>query len=447
MKNSVILFPPDAHASGEPNRTGLIVTISISALLLANVIQGAKIFDGIWPKASSAAFLITLAVTGTFLVVAAYRQHLRYILWALAFTIYLIVSHIIFLNNSGGSANFNSIAYYMVIPTFVAFFECDMKMLKILKIFAYICFGYTVLYISFNSTILSRSSLGGGVLASHDAQGGRVYLASAYAAFVGWYAIKGSKLNALLRIAMVVAAFYALWLSGTRLFTAVFCLLVIMSLLDMVGSVARSAFFAVILTSIVVLLLGLFWPGWNPFDYLSSDNSGYYRAREYSAALDVIKSHWLMGVGVAGNFEALQSFLHTPRYEPLFASDLGGLGPLFEFGLLGLLAFIATAYFCLITEPRKTKHPELSALYFTCITCSLYGVMSPMILVEPASIFVALLIAVRLRRTVEQSGHHGLHNMGQLPAFGRASQISRRKPLASVEVPIDLSSTGLPALR
>lgn len=370
--------------------------MAIVVLLVANVVQAGKIFDLFWPDASRASYFLQGAISAAYIVIAIIQGDVLIALAAMAVLSYLVFGHVVFVLNTGLRANFNAIVMYFPLLTFIALAKSNCSMRSILRIFVRICFAYSLFYILVNAFILKDLGQSAVVLDGHDEGTGRVYLAAAYPAFVALYALRARRLHAAIRIVMIAVALSAMIMSGTRAFIGAFLLVFAIGVARHMSAGVRLALMVVVLTGMTVILLGLVWTGWNPFSWFASDSSGLYRAFEYQYAIKVLQSHWFFGVGTPTNFTDLQAFLQTPKYSPLYSSDLGIIAPLFEFGLPGLVIFIAATCFCMMA-PVESKGPEFQALKLTCITCASYAIISPLLLLEPAAIFVMLLVALQYR--------------------------------------------------
>lgn len=366
-------------------------------LLAANIAQAGKVFDIFWADASRTSYLLQGLISILYVAIAIGKGEVLIALAAGAIVTYLALAHLVFVFNAGVRANFNAIVTYFPLLTFSAFAISNCSMRHILRMMLLICLAYTIFYIAINSYIMSdpigHASV---ILIGHGEDSGRVYLAAAYPAFVALYALRARRVNFLARLLLVGVSVLAIWMSGSRAFTAALALVFAIGAVRHMNVAVRFTLLVTVLGAMIVILAGIVWVGWNPFSWLAFDTSGTYRAFEYEYAVKAIRAHWMLGVGTPTTLADLQHYLGTPKYSPLFASDLGIIAPIFEFGVSGLVIFVAVTCFCMMA-PVESKGPEFQALKLVCITCASYAIISPLLLLEPASIFVMLLIALRIR--------------------------------------------------
>jgi hypothetical protein len=371
--------------------------IVVFCLLFANAMQAGKIFALFLPTASQIALAVQLLIAALYMLVAIRRGHGAIIAATVGLIAYLAAAHVIFVANSGSKYNFDTILTYVPLLSFVAFYEFNCSIRRIIRIYVVIAALYVAFYIVLNSVVLS-GNIGRGsiILDSHNEDSSRVYFAGIYGAFLAFYALRAQQLHASLRMVLLLMVVYAFWLSGTRALFFIMSIVFVIAVIQQMNFTVRMGLLAVTLVLMGAMLVGLFFPSWNPLLFFSTDSSAYYRAREYYTAIGTIRAHWFLGVGTPSDFQALQTFLGTPRYEPLYASDLGPIAAFFEFGIIGLVAYLAAVIFCLTVE-LGNHDAEQQALQLTCITCALYAVFSPLILLEAGAMFVMLLIAAWLR--------------------------------------------------
>lgn len=374
-----------------------ITVVLMVMLLVANMVQAAKVFDPFWAGASRMAYGVQALIAMIYIAVAIRRQHFEIVVAALCLVAFLLFAHAVFIVNTHSRPNFNTIFTYMPLLTFVPLYESAMPIRQVLRIQLFVCAAYMVFYVAAYSTVLNIAGGSGAVLSSHDGGAGRVYLSAAYASFLALFAVRAKHYNPALRGALLGLSGLAIVMSGTRTFLAVLVLVLTFSAASLMNRSVRLAFLVLTGLIMVMILGGLVSSSWNPFLFLSSDSSASYRGMEYVFAIRAIQAHWLLGVGTAGDFNTLQAYLETPKYQPLYPADLGIVAPFFEFGLIGVIAFVAMTYFCLATAMISPEY-EMQAMQLNCMTCAIYGVASPAMLFEPSSIFVMMLVAAWLRQ-------------------------------------------------
>jgi hypothetical protein len=371
--------------------------VPLGLLLVANLVAAARIFDTFWSNASRLSFAVQGLVIGYFLVVAVRRGDWRLVAAAVAVAAYFVFAHFLFVFQSGTAVNLNAIAVYLPLLAFVPFYEADVPIGQILRVWVIATAVYLLVYVLANGRLASGAEMSSALLENHNQSGKRVFLAAAHASFVAFYGLKVRQLHPALRVALIALAVCALWMSGSRTFLLVFGMVFLIGAAGGMTRLVRIALFSLVMAVAATLLAGLLWPSWNPFDYMIWDDSAYYRGHEYAAAMRAIVRHPLLGAGISGVFGDLQHYFGTARYEPLFGSDLGVLGPLIDFGVLGLAAFVGALYFALVPE-APSHRLDVHALKLTCITCAVNGMISPILLFDPGASFLMMLIAIWLRR-------------------------------------------------
>jgi hypothetical protein len=371
--------------------------VLLGLLLVANLVAAARIFDTFWSNASRLSFVVQGLVIGYFLLVAVRRGDWRIVAAAVAVAIYFVFAHFLFVFQSGTAVNLNAIAIYLPLLAFVPFYEADIPIGQIMRVWVMVTAVYLLVYVFANGRLTSGAEASSALLLNHNQSGKRVFLAAAHASFVAFYGLRVRHLHPGLRVALIALAVCALWMSGSRTFLLVFGMVFMIGAAGQMTRFVRIALFVLVMSVAAMLLAGLLWPGWNPFDYMIWDDSAYYRGHEYAVAMREIVRHPLLGVGISGVAVDLQHYFGTARFEPLFGSDLGALGPLIDFGLIGLAAFVCALYFALVPETPSHRF-DVDALKLTCITCAVNGVISPILLFDPGASFLMLLIAIWLRR-------------------------------------------------
>lgn len=371
---------------------------AIALLLLGNVIQAARVFDLFWEDASRFAYVVQAVPVVIYLVVAIFRRHWVPAGAALLLAFLVLNSHAQFTRLAGTLENYNSVATFVPLLTFVAFVEAGISIERTLRILLVLSTIYVISYIGLVPIVSKHYTTNSYILL--DGHGGgerRLYLAAAYATFIMLFGLRANTMPMVLRASLILLGTAALWLSDTRTMVAIVLGVFALAACKLLLRPVRIAILGGVMFGMFLILLGFVFTDWNPYTAFISDSSGSYRAIEYSWVIRVLGHNWFMGVGTPGEFIQLQTYLQrefaVPRSIWIFASDLGPLGAYFQFGLIGLAGFLSIVTFCMVS-PWKNSSPEAQALQMTAFACAVYGVSSPLLMMEPSAIFMTLMIAM-----------------------------------------------------
>jgi hypothetical protein len=370
--------------------------VLVACLLIAITVQAATIFDIFWSQATYFSYVVQIVVFVTFLVYPLFRMNVPIFLSAIGIIAFLAAEHVVFCRMAGQPYNFNAILMYIPLISFFSLYRSGCSLRYILNTLAIVVTVYLAVYlIGYDWLINSGASRS--VHAGDASRGVRLLLATGFASFLAFYAIAASGRPLALRSVMFLMAVAALYLSGSRMFGMLFLVILALSTLRLLGFGVRLLLFGLFALICGVLLLGFVLPDWNPFGYMAWDGSAYARSLEYRYALLWSSRTWMFGVGIPGTFAQLQTFLKTPLYEPLYATDLGVMGPLFVFGIPGLIAFLAATYFSIVPVIGGREGPEFRSMRLNGILCGMFGVLSPSLLLEQNALFLSILIVAAAR--------------------------------------------------
>ena len=367
-------------------------------LLYASIIlHSAGIFEVFWPGAAYFGLLgMSIAIAaGLFLCIVNRTAVTAF--WAVMIVGFFAMQNFIFAANSGTRMNLNALIGYLPLVSFVLIRQRVVSIHFLMRSLAF----FTVLYLGvyvflYDYLVHLTPAENPALLMGDDIRGARLRLVLELASFIVFYATLARRMNILYRLLAFGLGIAALWLSGSRTFQALFVIIYLLAVLKLLGVGSRSFFFALFCVVGATLLSGMFIP-WNPMTILSGDNSGLARAMEYVYAIQALQRHWFTGVGLWNDFGTFQEYLRTPKYNPLFPSDLGILGPYIVLGLPGLILYILATWFCIVPRLKRLSTPGLRALRLNCVLCGAYGIISPAIFLESQTFFLAMLVGVSLR--------------------------------------------------
>lgn len=374
---------------------------------LAFMVQFAFVFDYFYYDATRfSRYIQTLIVFGSIGVMALMGRGVALIGMAAALT--LVAYHLLFSFQSGSPTNPNVIFSYISLLAFVPIVAVNMSIKEQTRLLFYIALGYVVFYVVANNYLVglslarsaaSADSAPGGLIDSGDDRGVRVFLAGLLASYVAFYLTEDKQTHWALRLAGIAMACTAIWLSKSRVFMAVFAVLFIVRLVRMNNRPVAAGMIALFLMSAAVNLYGVVDQRWNPYAAVSSDASGLGRYRQYQQATTIVRSHWVLGVGIEPSFEAAAAYLRVPRrWGNIFWSDLGVIGPFGAYGIVGLLFFLFVSVTCMWGFAKRSNEPGLDALRLNCALSACCGFISPYVLWPPSAFFTAMLFGAWLRR-------------------------------------------------
>lgn len=375
----------------------------IAALLLICItLAAARIFNPLLDPLQRVYLSLQIAIFLYYLVKAVMNAQVNLAAISVAVFLYVILEHMLFSAITGTPANMNAMAIYLPAVSFLAFSSVDISVNRLLKILAAVAAAYLLIYVVAYVPMLDLNRAGPGAMPDDGVRGERLYLAAPWASFAIFYALKVTTLGLRWRVALALLGIVALWLSGSRTFQLLALIFVVVGAFDWTGYRLRAATFGAFMAITLVLLAGLIFPHWNPFEYLARDASAAYRAVEYRRSIDAITDYWWLGIGLPGDAPSLTQFLKAPRAQQLFPTDLGPVGIMLMLGLPGLLMYVGVIYFCTVGSNLQFKQPAISALQLNCLLCASVGWLSPMIIAEPNTMFLSLLVAVWVRSARQQ---------------------------------------------
>ncbi|WP_336966221.1 hypothetical protein [Sphingobium aquiterrae] len=369
----------------------------ILLLYASMILHSAGIFEVFWPGAAFFGLLgMSIAITAGLFLCVVNRTPVT-ALWALMIIGFFALQNFVFSVHSGARMNLNALIGYLPLVSFVLIRQRVVSIHFLMRSLAF----FTVLYLAtyvflYDYLVHLTPAENPALLVGDDIRGARLRLVLELASFIVFYATLARRMNILYRLLALGLGIAALWLSGSRTFQALFVLVYLLAMFKLLGVGARTFLFMLFCGVGATILSGMFI-AWNPMALFSGDNSGLARATEYGYAIQALQRHWFTGVGLWNDFGTFQEYLRTPKYNPLFPSDLGILGPYIVLGLPGLLIYILATWFCIVPRLRHLSTPGLRALRLNCVLCGTYGIISPAIFLESQTFFLAMLIGLALR--------------------------------------------------
>lgn len=384
-------------------------TAAFVVYLVAFSIQYAVVIDAFFDGASRWARVAQAIFIFAYIAVGVVQVRIEALIGMAAIAA-LAGYHVLFTIQSGIPSNFNTLLGYVGLLAFVPVSLCSIPMARQLRLLFWVALAYVVFYVAANGLLVSMAhrlrDAPGGLIDSGDERGARVMIAALSASFVAFYALADARLHPMVRIAGVALAISSVWLSNSRVFSILFAFMFAVRLLRLNTRWVMVGLSAAFLGVCVVHLYGLVDRDWNPYAYVFTDKSGKGRYLEYPQAIAAIERYPLLGVGIEPDSTAMGEFLKVPRrWGGVFWDDLGVLGPLGQFGVLGLALFLFAAVASLLSASLKSTDPGLNALRMDCALSAAYGVIAPTVLWPPHAFYTAMLFGawLRHRRATEPS--------------------------------------------
>jgi hypothetical protein len=369
----------------------------ILLLYISIILHSAGIFDAFWPDAAYYGLLgMSISITAGVFLCVVNRTPIT-ALWALLIVGFFAMQNFIFSQHSGSPMNLNALIGYLPLVSFVLIRQRVVSIHFLMGSLIFFSVLYLATYVFLYDYLLNLTpEENPALLVGDNIRGARLRLVLELASFTVFYATLNHRMHPIYRLLALGLGIAALWLSGSRTFQTLFIIIYLLTVLKLLGIGARIFFFALFCIVGATMLSGMFI-AWNPMEMFSGDNSGLARAMEYGYAVQALQRHWFTGVGLWNDFGTFQEYLRTPKYNPLFPSDLGIMGPYIVLGLPGLLLYILATYFCIVPRLKRLSTPGLRALRLNCMLCGAYGIISPAIFLESQTFFLAMLIGVTLR--------------------------------------------------
>ncbi len=184
-----------------------------------------------------------------------------------------------------------------------------------------------------------------------------------------------------------------------------------------------------------VMISGAFDKRVNIYSVFSKDQSGLARVIEYDGAKDVISHHLFFGLGIPSSREDMEAIVKLAH--PLFYDDIGPMGVLCGFGLIGLIGYLALGLAVSNFRISTTTKPASweIALLGVGLFMTIYSFTAPTFWGEDGSVFAALILAYQLKsrfklKPVPQAlkGPGGLRPRQELyPVQGAAARAPKRR--------------------
>lgn len=249
------------------------------------------------------------------------------------------------------------------------------------------------------------------VLAGHASDTGterfRVKISPFHMSLAFFYAFE--RLRAKVRtlwLALTVFVGFCIVISDFRFFLLTIALVAAVRLTP-ISNIAKARGGLGLITALCLLVTTSTLVGFNYYRYFVVDNTGYARFLEAKIVLSAYIGHVPFGIGLFSDVKDLYSVYHADR---VYTSDLGLMGELARYGLIGMFLIVFLNYVIFLLIARLVQLERADHVTERCLTdiflfVIIYQVTSPMLVEDAGGLMIALALA--FRSGVVAPRHHG----------------------------------------
>ncbi|WP_146215307.1 hypothetical protein [Blastomonas natatoria] len=297
----------------------------------------------------------------------------------------IFASLYIFSINSGVPFTFNSGGEYVGIAFTGLFYLTlhDRTFGRLLNWFFNLCIGYALFYILASLALrfgyLDTGGVTRGIASADDAgRSDRLHSAALLLVYGTTYTIVKIRTNFRL-LHTIWAAIFALawWLTESRAIVVVSIPVIVAYLIlpkaELIGRLAFSVFMVGVIASLIILIE----PNWNPYLYFG-DQSASVRTNSIDIASQRVWEYLGTGAGISFGIEGYRPISGITYFYPV---DIGLIGILFMYGILGFLVYILICFLGCTSYKRIVSlgytSDMASAVVLTAIILSAYSLQTP----------------------------------------------------------------------
>lgn len=387
-----------------PTASGLVYVeiAAITSLVLANLFMVSGLLSATLEKDIAILGGFQIAIILGYSVVSVVRGHAVPLVIAVALAIYLVFQTFLFREISGAPININATLTTFTLLLFIPLYETRLPLGTILRIVTITAVSYIVLYVALNGVIIdlvkNQPRL---VLETDGERDRRVFLAFSWALYVLFLGLFSFKARPIVGGLLMAVAAAAIVLANSRLAMTLTLPVLLAAIVGIFAPGSRRVAAWIFAAAFVMISLIIMWgyadPNWNAYSYIARDASGTARFFEFQDAVKAIKGHELFGVGIAPSGEDLDYFIRPTR--PFFVVDLGTAGMFFQFGLFGVILFMAWSVLCIAAFPNDgpSQTPTTLALHYAVVHAGFTGFFAPNLMGSVGVLFGALVTSLWLK--------------------------------------------------
>ncbi|MBB3955515.1 hypothetical protein [Novosphingobium sediminicola] len=229
-------------------------------------------------------------------------------------------------------------------------------------------------------------------------RGDRIALLSCFIIF-GMFCATASFVRSLRFLALVQIALFAicLFLSGSRLISAMTILAFGLYLVTQTSQLVRTVFFPIFLIGFLTTCFMIITHSFNPFDSFVNENtrfgdvSAWARWKDIALTNALIPDHWVFGLGLPNGVEGYGPITHVNYF---YTQDIGILGVFMTFGVFGLLLYGFICFAACFGSDKLQIDPIMKiGLNLTGAVLAVYSLLAP-VFTGSAIPFAALFMAL-----------------------------------------------------
>jgi hypothetical protein len=312
----------------------------------------------------------------------------------------------IFAQNTGQSPNYLAGGMYYA-GALAALFAVDFRKGRGLLLFRLLyrlgviyAVLYTILFLMYQIGVLNPNLDGDLwiVESGESARGPRLFLAAPlifYSIFVDIEQLRTKR--EFWRIWLLVLYLFVVYLSGGRGNIVVAAAVILLS--AVITSRALQAWlFATLSVFLLVYAVTAGFGEYNPFDVFERTQSAFVRQLSVQVVQRLIPQYWLLGAGVPWGGSG---YVYLTSSVWFYTSDIGVIGILFSYGIVGLCLYIILCVMAVAVKPSRflAGNEELDRAWVSlCGTFVLYSFQGPLFVGGSGGIFASLAMAMCFAR-------------------------------------------------
>lgn len=383
----------------------LLHKVLLNILMMADLCFSSRFYLGVAPELTQRLLLSSILIISVFyLSIALLRGHVIPILiYVLAVTL-VCGQMIVFSINFSADINWNTAAQYSVFLSFMPVFVASRDgisnyIVKRLSVYAYAYVSLYIFYSIGNQFNLLPAQLTRPLILNDVERGERLFSYAGALAYAWFVSIKKLRNFNVINFVLFTMTAAANLLTISRVYLLCLGIVTAMSLINFKRSTIRTVCLLSLVVVSLTLLYGLVDARWNPFfQFAGTDSSGLGRALEYDIARELISQSPILGYGVAVS----PDFVVTLTGLGFFAgSDLGAVGLVLDYGIIGLLLYFVCALISTSYIPKLGWWAD--PLFLKGSTLSIYGCIAPVLFAPGGVFYFAALFGIWLSQELNDT--------------------------------------------